>query len=199
MTGVRSRGGVASRLTRRHRAGLAIVVVGVVLVGGVVASAVVLAAGSEQSSSAGIDPSGPLPWATPIVEGADANPDAELGSRSPGTVDYSRTPPGWFDARTPPATLRAAADPESVSWNLLHQIVAVCMARQGFWYSWTDDWSLELPGDRGGRLASDANLPDGDAARAALYGASPAGAGSRWQDGGCRGYAVHTMGNDDAN
>ena len=134
-----------------------------------------------------------LPPVEPVVP---ADPDADESVSPAAGVDYSQTPEGWYDATTDPADIVPSTDPTFSDgiWEAQQQIIAKCMADQGFWYAWTNNRALLDP-ERRTMVLSD----DSPAAELAEYGDTPLGDAYDWTRAGCHGYAVHVTGMDDAN
>ncbi|MBD8101649.1 hypothetical protein IFR14_04445 [Plantibacter sp. CFBP 8775] len=78
-------------------------------------------------------------------------------------------------------------------WEAQQQIIAKCMADQGFWYAWTNDRSKILD-PLFGMVMSETT----DAAFLARWGTNPDDQPYDWKLAGCHGYAVHVTGMDDA-
>ena len=138
-----------------------------------------------------------LPSVEPVVP-ADpaATPDAGEPVSPAAGVDYSQTPEGWYDATTDPASIVPSTDSylSDGIWEAQQQIIAKCMADQGFWYAWTNNRAL-LDSERPTMILSE----DSPAAELAEYGDTPLGDAYDWTRAGCHGYAVHVTGMDDAN
>ncbi|ROR80508.1 hypothetical protein SAMN06295974_2328 [Plantibacter flavus] len=141
-----------------------------------------------------------LPPVEPVVP-ADpaATPDAGEPVSPASGVDYSQTPEGWYDATTDPASIvipptNEWGEANNGIWEAQQQIIATCMADQGFWYAWTNNRALLDP-ERPTMILSE----DGPAAELAEYGDTPLGDAYDWTRAGCHGYAVHVTGMDDAN
>lgn len=138
-----------------------------------------------------------LPPVEPVVP-ATAPADAGAPASPADSVDYSRTPEGWYDATTDPADVVIPEVDEwgevnDGIWEAQQQLTAKCMAEQGFWYAWTNDRSKVLE-EFGPLVLSD----DNDAARLAKWGTNPSDQPYDWRLAGCQGYAVHVTGMDDA-
>lgn len=193
---------VKTASTVRRRIGLAVVTTGMlVVVGGVVfagiatAQAIAWDAKSDAAAARGLPTD--VPTVAPVVpvepeEAAAAGQDVSSAS----AVDYSRTPAGWYDATTDPAAIVPSTEAHLSDgvWEAQQQIIARCMAEQGFWYAWTNDRALADPDARVMVL-----YDHGEAADLAQYGDTPLGDAYDWSRAGCHGYAVHVTGMDDAN
>ena len=193
--------------TLRRRIGLGIAMSGVLAVtGGVVfigVSNAQAAADDARSLEAVAEAAASLdelPSVEPVVptDPAATSDAGEPVSPAAG-VDYSQTPAGWFDATTDPASIVIPptndwGEANTGIWEAQQQIIAKCMADQGFWYAWTNNRALLDPERRTMVLSE-----DGPAAELAEYGDTPLGDAYDWTRAGCHGYAVHVTGMDDAN
>lgn len=199
-------GGVPRSTSIRRRIGLGmamssvlVVIGGVVFAGVSVASAAADDARSEAAVVEARASLGELSPVEPVVPlGADDVPvtggDADIAA----TVDYSRTPEGWYDATTDPADviipeINEWGEPNDGIWEAQQQIIARCMSDQGFWYAWTNNRGLADP-EWGSLILTE----QGEAAELAEYGDTPLGDAYDWSRAGCHGYAVHVTGMDDA-
>ncbi|WP_314140192.1 hypothetical protein [uncultured Plantibacter sp.] len=184
----------------RRRIGLGIAMSGVLAVaaGGVFigVSNAQAAADDARSLEAVAQAAASLDELPPVEPVVPADPDADESVSPAAGVDYSQTPEGWYDATTDPADIVPSTDPTFSDgiWEAQQQIVAKCMADQGFWYAWTNNRALLDPERRTMVLSE-----DGPAAELAEYGDTPLGDAYDWTRAGCHGYAVHVTGMDDAN
>lgn len=190
--------------TLRRRIGLGIAMSGVLAVaaGGVFigVSNAQAAADDARSLEAVADAAASLDELPPVEPVVPADPAATPDAGEPVSpasgVDYSQTPEGWYDATTDPASIVPSTDSylSDGIWEAQQQIIAKCMADQGFWYAWTNDRALLDP-ERPTMVLSE----EGPAAELAEYGDTPLGDAYDWTRAGCHGYAVHVTGMDDAN
>ncbi len=87
---------------------------------------------------------------------------------------------------------------DAIEWLKTQHITAACMKDKGFDYTFVAWWKI----DRSERPMWWVNtLPESEwaAGALALEGDTGSGADYHWDDAGCVGYAVHTMGNDNEN
>jgi len=199
--------------------------VGGVAVALVVAVFVIFAAGGESgraelsSVSANSTPVAPRPATTAVPSTAvpekttapsvSAVPAGEAVASAPvviptpshGTPSAEQTPvvlpfQAEVDAVAYPADMQGPELENAREWMQTQFITAQCMSEKGFAYTFSPYWE----GSAGwwpSTLPSDQQA----AAAEALDGAPDRGLGDdyRWDEAGCYGYAVHVMGNDDAN
>lgn len=130
-------------------------------------------------------------------------PPAEWEPGTPRYADYV-DPAAVFDVNTLdnyelPAGMSAEEQARAHSGMQTHSITAVCMQEAGFAYTYIPYWAHNSATD-GYPKPRFMSLPESERAAAdlALYGDTGGGADYHWDDAGCWGYAVHTMGNDDA-
>jgi len=135
-----------------------------------------------------------LPPVEPVVP-ADpgATPDAGAPLSPAAGVDYSQTPEGWYDATTDPADIVPSTDPNFSDgiWAAQQQVIARCMADQGFWYAWTNEYAAD-------QMAPIVMTDPSEAAWLARWGTNPDDQPYDWRLAGCAGYATHVTGMDDA-
>lgn len=192
--------------TLRRRIGLGIAMSGVLAVaaGGVFigVSNAQAAADDARSLEAVAEAAASLDDLPPIEPVVPADPAATPDPGEPVSpaagVDYSQTPEGWFDATTDPASIvipptNAWGEANDGIWEAQQQIIAKCMADQGFWYAWTNDRSKILD-PLFGMIMTESS----DAAFLARWGTNPSDQPYDWKLAGCDGYAVHVTGMDDA-
>ena len=188
--------------TLRRRIGLGIAMSGVLAVaaGGafIGVSNAQAAADDARSIEAVAQAAASLDELPPVEPVVPADPDADESVSPAAGVDYSQTPEGWYDATTDPASIVIPStndwgEANTGIWEAQQQIIAKCMADQGFWYAWTNNRALLDPERRTMVLSE-----DGPAAELAEYGDTPLGDAYDWTRAGCHGYAVHVTGMDDA-
>ncbi|MBD8465476.1 hypothetical protein IFU30_04255 [Plantibacter sp. CFBP 8798] len=189
--------------TLRRRIGLGIAMSGVLAVaaGGVFigVSNAQAAADDARSLEAVAEAAASLDELSPVEPVVPADPTATPDAGEPVSpasgVDYSQTPEGWYDATTDPASIVPSTDSylSDGIWEAQQQIIAKCMADQGFWYAWTNDRSKILD-PLFGMVMSETT----DAAFLARWGTNPDDQPYDWKLAGCHGYAVHVTGMDDA-
>ncbi|WP_431030859.1 hypothetical protein [Plantibacter sp. RU18] len=187
--------------TLRRRAGLGIAMSGVLAVaaGGVfvgVANAQA-AADDARSLEAVADAAASLDELPPVEPVVPADPAATTDADAPVSpaagVDYSQTPEGWYDATTDPADIAPSADPNFSDgiWAAQQQIIARCMADQGFWYAWANDYAAD-------QMADIVMTESSEDAWLARWGTNPSDQPYDWRLAGCHGHAVHVTGMDEA-
>ncbi|TFD45122.1 hypothetical protein E3T55_19025 [Cryobacterium frigoriphilum] len=149
-------------------------------------------------------PMPPTPGTT--ASSAETSTAPSVAERQPGTPKYADDvdPAAIFDVNTMqnyelPADMPAEEQARAHSGMQTHSITALCMQEAGFAYTYIPYWAHNSATD--GYPApwfSDLSESEQAGARLALYGDTGGGADYHWDDAGCWGYAVHTMGNDDA-
>lgn len=150
----------------------------------------------------------PAPSPSPLSPSSAATAAPTVSpEREPGTPRYADfvDPAAIFDVNTQedyelPADMSAEEQAHAHSWMQTNAITALCVQEAGFAYTYIPYWAHNSATD-GLPMPWLMSLPEGEqaGARLALYGDTGAGADYRWDDAGCWGYAVHMMGNDDAN
>ncbi|MFC5931389.1 hypothetical protein D6T64_07970 [Cryobacterium melibiosiphilum] len=157
-----------------------------------------------QASGVSAPPWTPAPaTATPAPTTTATAPDSEqVAPTDDGRVDTAVTP---FDVSTQdnyelPADLPADQVANAHVGMQTNAIAAVCMQEAGFAYTYTPWWSWTWKEGAQQPPAWTEKLSESEqaGARLALYGDTGAAADYHWDDAGCWGYAVHTMGNDNA-
>jgi len=144
------------------------------------------ASASESSIAPAQSASGELPvtvrngimFGTPGIHQYGADTDA-------AAIDY-------------PANYDETQVADAKTWVQTQTLTAQCMADKGFDYRFMLPWERDR-NDRGNWWPTTVAEDQQDAAALALDGQPGVGGEYRWEDAGCWGWAVHVMGNDDAN
>ena len=158
------------------------------------------------SSVAGSAP----PWTPtpPVASAATGSAPSPSSTAEPlrGTPRYADSvdPAVIFDVNTQdnyelPADMSPEDQSNAHTGMQTDAITALCMQEAGFAYTYTPYWAHNRATD-GYPVSWLNSVPESERAAAdlALDGDTGGGADYHWDDAGCWGYAVHTMGNDDA-